>query len=435
MKKLFQIVVSLLSLTMPVMAASVVVSAPTPNQDVVSPFTLTASDSQCEGKPVNTMAYSIDNNSALLGLVDGKVLSAKATANVGAHVLHVKSWGDGTACDTDVAITVVNPAPVIVVGAVTVSEPTQNESVISPFPLAASDPTCSGEPVSTMAYSIDSAPALLGLVDGTSLNASVSTTVGSHTVHVKSWGPNNAACVTDVNVVVEPQATSVIPASALSVSSIQSLSTWTSHYDPGTAVGATTNASGVTTLTNNPSMSGFARQFVTTFSGNGGNLYATSFGDDPAATNFFYDAWVYVPAGQTQLGNVEMDLNQVLANGLQIIFGFQCDGFSGTWDYTSNSGSLSSPVDHWNHSAQACNPRSWTPNVWHHVQVWYSHDDSGNATYHSVWFDGAEAAINATIPDEFSLGWASVIQTQFQVDGVGTGSATVFLDDLTIYRW
>jgi hypothetical protein len=426
----------ILAFAMPAMAAvTVTVSAPTPNQDVVSPITLSAADAVCEGKPVNTMAYSLDNNSTLLGLVDAKVLNAQVTANVGSHVIHVKSWGDKTACDADIPVTVINPAPVVVVGAVTVTEPTQNENVSSPFPLQATDPTCSGKQVSTMAYSLDSNSALLGLVDGTTLDTTVSTTVGSHTIHVKSWGPNNAACVTDVTVQVEAQATSVIPSDAVSVSSIQALSTWTSHYDPGTSVGAASNSSGVMSLTNSPSMSGFAREFVTAFTDNGGNLYATTFGEDPNATNFFYDGWLYVPATQTQLGNVEMDLNQVLTSGDQIIFGFQCDGFSSTWDYTSNAGTPTAPVDHWNHSAQSCNPRKWTPNVWHHVQIWYSRDNSGDATYHSVWFDGQEAAINATVKDEFSLGWANIIQTQFQVDGIGNGSATVYLDNLTIYRW
>jgi hypothetical protein len=58
-------------------------------------------------------------------------------------------------------------------------------------------------------------------------------------------------------------------------------------------------------------------------------------------------------------------------------------------------------------------------------------------TYQSVWLDGNEQAINATVPSTFALGWkVGVVQTQFQMDGLGTsGSSTVYLDNLTISRW
>jgi hypothetical protein len=70
------------------------------------------------------------------------------------------------------------------------------------------------------------------------------------------------------------------------------------------------------------------------------------------------------------------------------------------------------------------------------VQAGYSRDDSGNVTYESVWFDGVQSAINATVPSSFALGWAPVLLTNLQVDGSGSsGSSTVYLDDLTVYRW
>jgi hypothetical protein len=71
------------------------------------------------------------------------------------------------------------------------------------------------------------------------------------------------------------------------------------------------------------------------------------------------------------------------------------------------------------------------------VQISYSRDDVGNITYQSVWLDGKEQVINATVPSAFALGWAAGhLQTQFQVDGIGkSGKTTVYLDNLTIYRW
>jgi hypothetical protein len=69
------------------------------------------------------------------------------------------------------------------------------------------------------------------------------------------------------------------------------------------------------------------------------------------------------------------------------------------------------------------------------VQVTYSRDDSGNATYQSVWLDGKEQDINATTPSAFSLGWGPTLITNLQVDGIGNGSNTIYMDNLTISRW
>jgi hypothetical protein len=125
-----------------------------------------------------------------------------------------------------------------------------------------------------------------------------------------------------------------------------------------------------------------------------------------------------------------------MANGQTVIFGFQCDGYSGTWDYTVNAGTPQNPNDQWRHSAAGCNPRGWSTNAWHHVQVSYSRDNSGNVTYKSVWLDNVEQDLYVTAPSAFALGWGSALLTNFQVDGLGAGgSSKVYLDDLTIYWW
>ncbi|HEX3661975.1 MAG TPA: hypothetical protein VHU89_11115, partial [Acidobacteriaceae bacterium] len=59
----------------------------------------------------------------------------------------------------------------------------------------------------------------------------------------------------------------------------------------------------------------------------------------------------------------------------------------------------------------------------------------GNITYKSVTLDGTTHTINATAFNARSLGWGSSIVTNFQVDGKGSGSATVYLDKLTVSRW
>lgn len=321
--------------------------------------------------------------------------------------------------------------------AVIVTSPANGALVTSPFSLSANAGACSSQVIAAMGYSLDSSSSTT-IVDSSSVNAQVQASTGSHTLHVKSWGNHGSVCVTDVAVTVQPVTTTmtdaaVVPSNALSVSGIQTLSNWVAVSDSA----ASGSASGATVLDNSPSLSGNGRKFTTTYANYGDERYSVAFGDDTTSTNFLYDAWVYVAGQSSGIANVEMDMNQVMANGQTVIFGFQCDGWTGTWDYTANNGSPKSPVDAWMHSTASCNPRQWSANTWHHVQVSYSRDSAGNVTYKSVWFDGVESIINTTAPSAFALGWSPTLLTNFQVDGAtaAAGSSTVYLDQLTIYRW
>jgi hypothetical protein len=228
---------------------------------------------------------------------------------------------------------------------------------------------------------------------------------------------------------------SVVPADAVSVSAVQALDNWKGSYDTGTS-GGTGSATGTMAVVGSPSMSGQAREFTTAYTDAGGERYSVDFASDTSSHNFFYDAWVYLPQAPTDIANLELDMNQVIADGQTVIFGFQCDGYHGTWDYSGNTGTPAAPVVHWERSSATCNVQNWSIQVWHHVQVSYSRDDSGNVSYNSVWLDDVEQQINATVPSAFALGWAPVLVTNFQVDGRGAnGSSTVYLDDLTVYRW
>jgi len=183
-------------------------------------------------------------------------------------------------------------------------------------------------------------------------------------------------------------------------------------------------------------MSGTARKFSTSYKDNGDERYSLSFADDTASTNFFYDGWVYFKDSTDDIGNLEMDMNQTMANGDTVIYGVQCDGWSKTWDYTMNAGTVKHQKDRWMHTKSSCNPRTWSVNTWHHVQISYSRDDKGVVTYKSVWLDGAEQGLNATVPSATKLGWGSSLVTNFQVDGYhGSGSSTVYLDNLVVSRW
>lgn len=224
----------------------------------------------------------------------------------------------------------------------------------------------------------------------------------------------------------------VIPATAVAAANLE-VPVWTAQFDPGT--GSTATASGESELVTDPSLSGSAREFSMSFTKSGGELFHVSFGKDTAATSFVYAADLYLP-GSADLANVELDMNQVLANGETVIYGFQCDGYSSTWDYTENAGTPAAPKDTWLHSKQPCNPRSWALNAWHHFAVEYSRS-SDVVTYETVWLDGIPQAIDATVPSGFSLGWATgTLLINFQLDGLGaSGSNVAYLDDVTVTRW
>lgn len=316
---------------------------------------------------------------------------------------------------------------------ITVKSPASGAAVGSPFNLAASANTCSSQAVTSVGYSLDNSTDTVG-ASGTSINTTVSAPTGTHTLHVKSWGAEGSSCVQDVAIAVTDASSpenSLVPANAETVSNLQAESGWQAAHDPATG----STSSGSMNMASSPSMSGNARQFNTSFSNYGGEIYDIAWANDPNPTNFFYDAWVYLTSSASNIANLEMDMNQVTDNGQTVIYGFQCDGNSGTWDYTANQGTPANPKDAWVHSGASCNVRNWGKEQWHHIQISYSRDDSGAVTYHSVWLDGVEAQINATVPSSFALGWTPTLLTNFQVDGIGSGSNTVYLDKLSISRW
>ena len=54
----------------------------------------------------------------------------------------------------------------------------------------------------------------------------------------------------------------------------------------------------------------------------------------------------------------------------------------------------------------------------------------------SIWLDGTEILdLNAKAFGAADLGWGPTINTQFQIDGLGSGTVKVYVDSLTISRW
>lgn len=205
---------------------------------------------------------------------------------------------------------------------------------------------------------------------------------------------------------------------------------WEWNHDPGTPGSSTGSTLYPVT---SPSLDNTARGFYVTYSDHGGEIYHLSFAKDTTVSNFVYDTYIYL-TDPSQIKNIEMDMNQVMSDGLTVIFATQCAGGSGTWEFTT----VSDGGTHWHPSNIPCNPQTWTAKTWHHVQIASHRDNSGNVTYDWVNLDGnATNFANATGPSALSLGWEiGDLLLNFQLDGAGTsGSITAYLDELTIHRW
>ncbi|HUB29711.1 MAG TPA: hypothetical protein VL967_08435 [Terracidiphilus sp.] len=321
-----------------------------------------------------------------------------------------------------------------------ITSPTNGEQVSSPFTLNMTATSCSSKPVTAVGYSLDSSSSTSSW-PATYINGPVGAPSGAHTLHVKVWNGAGGVCVTDVAINVTAAAaasnsangSSVVPPDAVSVSAIQSLGNWITIHDGGTSG----SSNGTMSLVATPTLTGTSRLFANQFNDFGGQRYSVQFDDNTTAQNFFYDGWVYIAGSTSGFANLEFDLDQTMPNGQTVIMGFQCDSWIHRWDYAVNSGSPASPNDTWLHSYAACNVQSWAVNQWHHVQIYFSHDESGNVTYHSVWLDGAEQDLNLTVFSGYELGWGPAIVTNFQIDGNSSGTTwgNVYLDELTVYRW
>ena len=391
---------------------AITVTAPANGAIVSSPFSLVAGTSTCASKAAVSMGYSIDHGATTIVTTS---FSAMLQATTGPHVLHVKCWGKGTSDAVLLNITVA-PATSPTTATPTFMPNAGEYATATPVMLS------SATNGATIYYTTNgTAPSTASAIYSSAIPISSTTVVEA--VAVAAGYTNSGLARADY--VIEPATGGPqVPPNATVASNLQTLSTWHFYHDagtPGTSVGETS-------LVSTPSLSGNARQFATSYTDAGGELYGLSYANDSTAMNFLLDGWVWIEAGSS-IVNLEMDSNQAMANGETVAYVFQCSGYSKVWEYGAEG--------KWVNSSQACNPSAWETNTWHHVQIGYSRDDLGNVTYQSVWLDGTEQVINATVPSSFSAKWApGALQTQIQMDGIGAvGSSTVYLDNLTIDRW
>jgi hypothetical protein len=222
-----------------------------------------------------------------------------------------------------------------------------------------------------------------------------------------------------------------IPANAISSGPLDASSKWLWNHDPGTP--GSSQGSSVYPVSG-LSSDNAAREYYMTYSGRGGEIYHLAFATDTKSTHFVYDVNVYV-ADPSQLANLEMDMNAVMADGRTVILGTQCSTYSKSWEYTYRTNGKGG----WHSSKISCDPKKWAANTWHHFQIASHRDANGIATYDWVGVDGVYSNFQNAVGDSaMNLGWQKgTLLINFQIDGAnpGSGSNTLYTDKLTVYRW
>jgi hypothetical protein len=284
-----------------------------------------------------------------------------------------------------------------------------------------------------MGYSVDSLPDAY-VVGGTAINTQVKATVGSHMLRVKGWA-EKTVCISDVAITVSNPPPTLIPSYAISSGDLNGNSKWKCQHDDGTSGSSTGGIAYPLTVGGYKDVQKFE---ISSYANFGGERCSIDFVKDTTTHNFIYDVWVQFP-NPALLGNLELDLNQVTLNGDTVIFAFQCDGFKGKWDYSY----VSDPAGgaggtHWIPSELPCNPRTWTADSWHHLQIYTTRDDSGNVTYNWVAFDGIVDKLNVTTFQEEALRWNigdTIVNFQMDPAKASGDPVVVYAHNLTIYRW
>ncbi len=317
---------------------------------------------------------------------------------------------------------------------ITVAYPVSGSTVPFPAWVRANSGGCYGQAPVSLAYSVDNGSLLTSGITPSEINAPNRTiTAGTHTIYLKTstGGGECPAVETTFTVTGAAGAGGTIPSNAISSGNLDDSSKWKWHHDSGTS-GDSKGSS--LYPTSNLSLDNRAREFYVTYKDDGGELSSVDFASDTNSTHFVYDTYIYL-TDPSQVQNIEMDMNQVLADGKTVILATQCSSNSNTWEWSTITGSGGAQ---WHPSNIACCPKTWTANAWHHVQIATHRDSTGIVTHDWIVLDGALSRFQkATGESAPKLGWGiGELILNFQLDGAGSsGSITAYVDQMTVYRW
>ncbi len=317
---------------------------------------------------------------------------------------------------------------------ITVASPINGAKISSPALIKAHNVGCEGVPPKSFGYSIDSTT---GIVLGeTAYDIDVTAQAiptGTHSIHFKSWTAHGECPTVSTTFTItssKAPASPSIPTNAISSGNLDGSYKWMQNHDGGTPG----SSKGSTVYPASTPLYDDARKFYMTYSDQAGERWSNQFTKDPQSNYFVLDTYVFLPI-PSEVKNLELDINQVIANDETIILSTQCSGEIGQWEYGYTSGSH----DHWKSSGIKCNPADWKANVWHHIQIGEHRDPNGYVTHDYVILDGVYTAFkNATLESAHFLHWGpGDVNVQFQIEGASpkSGTVTAYIHKFTIYRW
>lgn len=329
-------------------------------------------------------------------------------------------------------------------GTITVASPVNGASVTVPFTVSF---TYSG----TASYAKLWIDGKAGAVeDNTSTFSQTVTSLaaGSHTLALQAHDAStNTTYTTDVKITVVSGTTTSTntsgsgtssstgsnagypapPANAVVFSDAQNTKNTGSCNTASCAGGSGSGSSWVAFNQTTPSLSGSSTEFMN--SGGGfDSLWYWHLGANNAATNIELDFYLMVDsASQTGTQAIENGPQQYVG-GYKYSMTMQCEYTKQiwrVWDQATNG---------WKATTVAC--PHWTPNVWHHVQMYITTNHTNHTeTYQTLIVDGVSHSLGLTY-GVTNVGFGDNLGFQFQLDNNGTGGAvSEWLDNITFTVW
>jgi len=408
--------------------AGVTVSSPQSGATLGSPvsFVASATSATCS-RGVASMGIYI--NDKLTYVVNATSLNTKLSLSPGVYKTVVQEWDHcGGSRFTEV------PIAVSARSVVSVSSPANNSTVGSPvrFTATATTATCSKGVASMGIYTAPSPDKRVYVVEGASLNTTLSLSPGTYNTIVEEWDNCGGAAFTPVTIKVAGQ-------TGTTLTNVQARSGWRGWGELAPAYEICTSCKPKVTwaMTQTGGASKFDIGGTVPYSDvlwsypMAGPNSVLGLPDKnqtlvPSLKNFVYD--VYFFSSTVESSQVlEFDVSQYF-HGLSFIYGTQCRIAGGhKWDIWDN-------IKHdWVSTGIACNPAN---NAWNHLVIRVRRTDDNHLQYQSITLNGVTHDINWYYgPDSVPSDWYG-ITVKFQMDGNYKQSPyTVYLDKLHFTYW